>query len=842
MLMHPTCVPDDSDSGSMHNAQPIDHCLPSLLDTLSHHSVVLLQAPPGAGKTTRVPAALLDTDWRGDNRILVLEPRRMAARSAARFMARQRSERVGDTIGYRTREDTCVSAATRIEVVTEGVLTRIIQRNPALEGYAAVLFDEYHERSLQADLGLALCREVQQALRADLRIIVMSATLDTAPLARLLDDAPVITSEGRQHPVEVHHSAPPGDRSVVDWTALVVERLIRHESGSMLVFLPGLAEIRRVEAHLNRRLPPDVALQPLHGNLSAAAQDIAIAPPPNGTRKVVLATAIAETSLTIDGVRIVVDAGLQRQPRFDPNTGMSRLVTQRVSRAAADQRCGRAGRTQPGVCYRLWAAEEHPRLASHTSPEILDADLAPVVLELAHWGTRDPADLDWLDAPPDAHWNQAQDLLTALGALDTQGRITPHGKRMWDMALHPRLAHMVLVGRDLGLGRLAVELAVLLNERDLLAGTDRGADMDARLQALRGGLALPPDRRNRLQALRDQVSKLARGDDVTAVIPARASGRLLALAFPDRIGRRREGPEPRYLLSQGRGARIDPRDALSASSWLVAADLDGKGSEARIRLAAAVDVGDVLADAPHLLTSHEEQRWDEQRGTMVAQRETRLGSLVMHTTVEPVTDPEERQRGLLDAIRRRGIDALPWAPMDRQWRARVRRLHALWPNQWPAVDDESLMQTLDDWLGPYLGGLTTWSDLGKLTLREALAALVDPSAIGRIEALAPSHLVVPAGNRVPLDYLPENGPVLAVKLQALFGWADTPRIADGHIPVVCHLLSPARRPLAITNDLRSFWRDGYHQVRKEMRGRYPKHPWPDDPLAAAPTMATRKRH
>ncbi len=819
---------------------PIDHILPTLTKTLAEHTTVLLQAPPGAGKTTRVPMALLAADWRAGRKILMLEPRRLAARSAARYMARQLGEQPGQTVGYRTRLDTRVTAHTQIEVVTEGILTRLIQNDPMLEDYAAVLFDEFHERSLQADLGLALVRESQQALRDDLRILVMSATLDTAPIARVLGDVPVVTSEGRAFPVAVQYRPMPRQGRREDHVVAVVEETLAAESGSVLVFLPGAGEIRRVEQALRGRLPETVVLAPLYGNLRADEQDRAIAPAEPGRRKVVLATAIAETSLTIEGVRVVIDAGLQRRAVFDPNSGMTRLVTTRVSRASAEQRRGRAGRVEPGVCYRLWSESEQFSLAEYTPPEIQEADLAPLVLELAQWGARSPDQVAWIDPPPAAHWQQARELLQWLDLIDADGAITEHGKAARTLGIHPRLAHMVVRARALGLGQLGAELAALLEERDLLAPS-HGADLHERVRVLRGERGHSGVDPARLRSVRQAVKRLASASPDAELPSATEVGRLLALAYPDRIARRRPGAAPRYQLSNGRGALLREHDPLARHDWLVAAALDGQAREAMVYLAAPVDLRDLEQDlGPHIV-AREEAFWDDDRGRVIARRVRRLGALVLAEEAVPSVAPALIQQGLLEAVRNKGLDSLPWTPEARQWCARVRLLARHLGGDWPDVSDDALLAQLDSWLAPYLVGMQRWADLARLDLRQALQGLLDYQQQRQLETLAPPTLTIPTGQKVTLDYTADHGPVLAAKLQALFGWTETPTVAGGRVPVVLHLLSPAQRPLAVTTDLASFWRNAYPEVRKDMRGRYPKHPWPEDPITAPPQQGTKKR-
>jgi len=818
------------------DAAPIDPLLPELLVTLDEHATVLLQAPPGAGKTTRVPPALLGAKWRRDKRILMLEPRRLAARAAARYMAGRMHEPVGRTVGFRTRLETRVSAATRIEVVTEGILIRMLQRDPELSDYAAVLFDEFHERSLNADLGLALARESQQALCPDLRLLVMSATLDAAPLARLLDDAPVLSSEGRGYPVDMHYRSGRADQPLADQVRGAILHALREHDGSLLVFLPGEAEIRAVARRLDGALDDRVDLHPLFGALPPTAQDAAIAPAPAGRRKIVLATAIAETSLTIDGVRVVIDAGCERRAEFDPNSGMSRLVTARVSRSAAEQRAGRAGRTEPGVCYRLWPEREHARLAAHSPPEIRHADLAGLVLELARWGARSPDGLAWLDPPPEAHWRQASDLLRWLDALDDAGAITATGTAMLDTGLHPRLAHMLVRGRERNLGATAARLAALLSERDVL-GRDAGADIEPRLRALDG-------RAGRMQRIRQLAKRLERPGDSSENVRPEACGGLLALAWPDRIAQRRGGAGGRYLLANGRGARLDEDDPLITSEWLVAAELDGQAREARIFRAAHIDRETVEQALAAHIERVETAEWDDARGTVVVRGERRLGSIVLDGRELGRPTPEQLQAGLLVALRTRGREALRWSDGARQFGARVEFIrHGIESlrEQWPAFDDEALAAEMDQWLAPFLAGMSHWREVEALDLMPALKARLGHQRLAELDRLAPAALDVPAGARVRLDYAADPGPVLAVKLQAVFGWTENPRVLDGRAPVVLHLLSPAARPLAITADLASFWTNAYPDVLRDMRGRYPKHPWPDDPLSAAPTLKARRR-
>lgn len=813
---------------------PIDPLLPQLVAALDTHTTVLLSAPPGAGKTTRVPPALLDCDWLGQGKVLMLEPRRLAARSAARYMARERGEPVGRSVGYRTRLDTQVSAATRIEVVTEGILTRMIQSDPELGGIGCVIFDEFHERSLHADLGLAMAREVQQALRPDLRILVMSATLAVDALSEGLNDPPLLEAQGRSFPVDVRYRPPPRERALIDHVATIILQALAEESGSILVFLPGTGEIRRVARALENRLPEQVRLCPLFGQMRPEDQDAAIAPSPPGERKIVLATAIAESSLTIEGIRVVIDAGLQRRSCFDPNSGMSRLMTESVSRASAEQRAGRAGRLQDGVCYRLWSEGEQARLRPHTPPEIAQADLAPLVLELAGWGTSDPRELTWLDPPPPAHWRQAVGLLRQLDALDSDGKITTHGRTMLQPGLHPRLAHLLLRGRERGAGRLAAELAALLSDRDLLP-PGSGSDLQERLDALRRGHSrVSPARLKPVRQLTDSLSAGSR-----AGAEKETPGALLALAFPDRIAQARGG-RGRFRLSNGRGAFLPEDDPLAGEPWLVAAELDGQARESRIFLAATICQAELETGLAAHIETMETAGWDEERGRMVALRQRQLGALVLAESELADPPAEVLEAGLLAAVRAKGLDALPWTPSARQWQARVMCLHRLIPDDWPNLDNASLMESLNDWLRPYLRGARSWRDIERLDLLSALKSQIKPARWAELDRLAPARISIPTGRQVEIDYQADGGPVLATKLQSVFGWKTTPTIADGRQPLVLHLLSPAGRPLAVTADLASFWHNAYPEVRKDMRGRYPKHPWPEDPLSA-PAMDRAKR-
>ena len=786
----------------------------------------------------------------------MLEPRRLAARAAAHRMAVMLREQVGATVGYRMRLDTKVGPDTRIEVVTEGILTRLLQHDPSLNAYGIVLFDEFHERSLQADTGLALCLETQRLFRPDLRLLVMSATLDCGPVSELLGQAPVIACEGRMFPVETRYL----DRPFTGHLDLIVTQTIRRslaqDSGSLLVFLPGMAEIRRVERRLlDANLGPAVVVAPLHGDLPQAAQDLAIEPAAPGTRKVVLATAIAETSLTIDGVRVVIDAGLSRVPRFDPRSGLTRLDTIRVTLDSAEQRRGRAGRVEPGVCYRLWTAAEHQSLAPRRPPEMLDADLTPVMLDLAVWGTGNPFELTWLTPPPSGAVAQAKELLTRLGALDSAGHITPHGGQMAELPLHPRLSHMLLKAGPLHLTVLACEVAALLSERDLLRGAAgwRNADLRLRLDVLHGqhehAAGATVDRaacqrvKRTAELWQRQLARQPQGKQADRRTDMPQIGLLLALAYPDRIAQRQPGREARYLMANGRGALFANPDPLASEQYLVIADLDAGTQWARIDLAVPITLSDIETLYAGGITQTESVTWDDKTQAARASRKWQLGALVLSEQALSKPDSSLMVSALLQGVRQTGLAALAWTPELQQWRARVQFLRRIEgpDSPWPDLSDDTLLGTLEKWLGPYLDGMTTLERVKRLDLTQPLHALLTWEQQRQLERKAPTHLTVPSGSHIRIEYDSADLPVLAVRLQEMFGCKDTPRVADGKIPVVLHLLSPAKRPVQVTKDLASFWATAYQDVRKELRGRYPKHHWPEDPLTAPPTAKTKRR-
>jgi ATP-dependent helicase HrpB len=854
---------------------PVRKSLRSLREALAARSAAVLVAPPGVGKTTVVPLALLDADWLDGRKVIVLEPRRLATRAAAHRMAALCSEQVAQTVGYRIRRETRVGPRTRIEIVTEGVLTRMLQSDPALGEVGLVVFDEFHERSLHADLGLALALESQRLFRPELRLLVMSATLDAAAVAELLGDrkaVPVITATGRQHEVETRYLEHSGRRRESERleprVAHQVIRALRDEPGDLLVFLPGAGEIRRTAEHLEALgLPDNVDLHPLFGNLSRQAQDRAVAPSPSGQRKVVLATAIAQTSLTIEGVRVVIDSGWMRLPRFDPASGMSGLETLRVTADVAEQRRGRAGRTAPGVCYRLWTRGEQHGLVPRLRAEVLDADLTPLVLELALWGA-DVSELAWLDPPPAPGIAQACDLLRQLELIAADGSVTRHGRAVASLGVHPRLGHMLVRAKERRLATLGCHLAALLGERDLLRrpGGPADADLRLRLEALRQGRGRGSGgdheiHRGRLARVLAEARALGhalsapREAGLTAAQTEHA-GELLAFAYPDRIARRRDGAgrggpattsgsgsttETRYLLRNGRGAALAAGQSLTGSAWIVASDVADRDRDGRIHQAAPVDSEQLELLFREQIEEIESVQWNPEKSRVEATRERRLGPLALSQA--PLSDPpaDRVAEALLDGVRALGLRTLPWNKATQQLRERLRFMHQADPRTWPDMADEALTTSLSDWLKPFLTDMRRLEDLARLDLAQILWTRIGWQLRPTLDEHAPTHLEVPSGSRIPLDYSDPTAPALAVRLQEVFGWTRTPRIAGGRVPVLLRLLSPAQRPVQITSDLESFWREGYFAVRKELKGRYPKHYWPDDPLTAAPTRRVRPK-
>jgi ATP-dependent helicase HrpB len=862
---------------------PIDAVLDQLARTLAGGNAAVLAAPPGAGKTTRVPLALLDAPWLENRKIIVLEPRRIAARASAERMAHTLGERVGETVGYRVRFGSKVSRATRIEVVTEGIFSRQILDDPELTGVAAVLFDEFHERSLDADLGLALARDAQVGLREDLRILVMSATLDGARVAKLLGDAPVIASEGRAFPVETRYLGRRADAPLERQMADAIAMALRADPGSVLAFLPGAAEIRRTQNFLGERIhDASIEIVPLFGALDAAVQDRAIAPTRQGQRKVVLATSIAETSLTIEGVRIVVDSGVARVPRYEPDIGLTRLETVRASRAAVDQRRGRAGRTEPGVCYRLWDEPQTASLVAYTQPEILSADLSSLVLDLAQWGVSDPAALAFLDSPPAPALKEARSLLRELGALDGDGRITAEGKSLRALALPPRLARMIVDSHRLGAGEDAAEIAAVLTERGL--GGD-SVDLDARLDQFRR------DRSPRASSARSLAqrwaSQVAASEDANAAAPSSPSplagegrgggspstapigatptpdpservsspvsppqgggelttGVMLALAFPDRVARNRG--DGSFVLANGRGAAVDKTTALARAPYIAVAELTGTAASGRILLAAPITLSDIELRFADQIETADEISFDRAAMALRARRKRTLHAITLSEAPLALSPSAETARVLADGLVGSGLDKLPWSKPLQQWRDRVMFLRKAEreasQSPWPDLSDDALAAQREAWLMPALYEKTSLKEFSAGDLSDALMTLLPWELRARLEREAPTHFEAPTGTMLAIDYEAEQGPTIAVRLQELFGLNTHPSIAEGAVPLVLELLSPAHRPVQVTRDLPGFWRGSYAAVRSDLRGRYPRHPWPEDPASAMPTRRVKPR-
>jgi len=869
---------------------PIEDALPALRRELHRTTNVVLEAPPGAGKTTRVPLSLLGESWLGNQRIVMLEPRRLAARTAAHFMARQLGESVGNSVGFRVRGETRVGSRTRIEVVTEGILARLLSADASLDGVGIVIFDEFHERSLHADLGLALTLQTQQVLRPDLRVLVMSATIDGDSVAALVCDtdsnaAPVVRSVGRMFPVATEYRPPRAEERIESAVARTVFEAVQQHDGDVLVFLPGAGEQRRVAERLSGSEVLQTAratVHQLHGTMPLAAQDAAIGPAPFGERKVVLATSIAETSLTIEGVRVVVDSGLSRLPRYSARAGITRLETVRVSRASADQRRGRAGRVAPGVCYRLWDAHADAMLVPRSRPEILEADLAALVLALADVGVREPSELKWLDAPPAGAFKQAVDLLAQLGAVDTDGRITKHGRELAALPTHPRFAHLLVRARETHSTQLGAELCALAEERDVLRGEygPPPSDLRLRLELMRGASAsalgaslagahadydgvrrlrqTASDLRARLATREYNTSETPTSDrstrnataggdththreDTTAIDSA---GTLLALAYPDRVAQHRAGSEPRFLMRSGVGASLLRHDALASSPFLAIADLDGAPPEYRIARAIPLTRDEVLATFGDQIIRTSVVEWDDDSRSVRARRRAQLGAIVLEDHVWSSPDPQVVAAAFTAEIKRAGVDALPWSDSANNVRARMNFLYAqkqLHDSAWPDVGAHALEATLGDWLAPAIAGLRRWDELAKVDLGDALRSLLTWEQRAALDRLAPTHLDVPSGSRIALNYDDAASPVLAVKLQEVFGWTTTPTLLNGRVTITLHLLSPAQRPVQVTRDLAGFWRTSYFEVRKDLRGRYPRHPWPEDPLNAPATRRAKPR-
>lgn len=829
---------------------PINGVLPALRQALAQGSAVL-SAPPGSGKTTVVPLALLHEPWLANKKILILEPRRLATRAAARRMASLLGESVGQQVGYQIRFERCSSLQTRIEVVTEGILTRRVQQDAGLDDVGLVIFDEFHERSLHADLALALCMDLCQ-LREDLRLLVMSATLDTAPIAQLLGGVPVIVGEGRPFAVACQYLDRPMDGRISTIAASGVRRMLQQHQGDLLVFLPGSGEIRDTGRLLAEDpVTANCLILPLFGDLSAREQDRAILPDIQGRRRIILATAIAETSLTIEGVTCVVDSGFSRLPSFDAGSGLSRLQTVRVSKATAEQRAGRAGRLGPGHCLRLWTAQQHHSLPPFHPPEIVNADLAPLVLELALWGVAETRALQWLDPPREGLFRQARELLQSLRAIDAQGRITQEGRKLAQLPLHPRLGHMLLRGQAQGLGGLACDVAALLAERDLFSHQrERSAELGERLRVLHqwrhqgdgalGPLGIDPQLCRRIDQAARQWRRLLHCAEPDPAV-GDVIGCLLLHAYPERVARRRPGQRERYQLATGQGLRLAATDPLCAQEYLIAAHADSGHREGMVYLAEAIDLATIEQEHPHLLTSEEVVAWDAAAGRVRSLRRTRLGAIVVEERALNEVSAPAVMRALLEGIRQMGLACLPWDRDALQVQARILTLHNWQPEaDWPHLDDESLLADLG-WLEPFLTGINRAEQLARLNLQEILVAPLSWEQRQTLERLAPQTITVPSGSRIRIDYRLDGPPILAVRLQEMFGLSTTPTVCGGRVPLLLHLLSPARRPLQVTSDLASFWQQAYPQVKKELKGRYPKHAWPDDPLAAPALRGAKPR-
>ena len=825
---------------------PIAPLLPHLLQTLAHQATVILQAPPGAGKTTGVPLSLLEAEWLAGKSILMLEPRRLAASNAARFMARQLNEEVGQTVGYRIRYQHVVSSATRIEVVTEGILTRRLQRDPELKGVGLVIFDEFHERHLQSDLSLALCHDVQQGLRDDLKLLVMSATLDSEPLAKLLD-APILTCEGRSFPVDIRYLNKQPQQQIVDTTTRAIRRALKESTGDLLVFLPGEGEIRRVRQQLND-LSDQYLLCPLYGNLPFAEQQKAIQT--GERRKIVLATNVAETSLTIEGISVVIDSGFCRRPRFDSGRGLTRLELSRISQASADQRTGRAGRLGPGICYRLWNEGTQGALLPFTPPEIRNADLAPLALELLNWGVKEPQTLSWLDPPATPAWEAALKLLKTLNAVNQQGQLTRRGKALAELPSHPRLGCLLVSAKEQKLLPLGCDLVALLSERDPWA-TRRSATQQSRCDLHDRLEGLWKHQRHNNSGEFAAVARASRywrryfnldtSPPPTGAYRAEQVSRLLAASFPDRIAKARQPNSSSYLLSSGQGAILDERSAVQHVPNLIAVELrSGKSAVNMISLASKLDEETLLQLYPQL-PWQKHCDWDSKEGRVISCAQQKLGEIVVAERPEKVTG-EALTQAILTAIRNEGLQLLNWTQATDNLVSRINFLHRQQPaEKWPDHSESGLLTHLENWLQPFLGNSRNRADLKKIDLLTALHGQLDWQQRQQLERLAPERLQVPSGSQIRLQYPSEGAPILAVKLQEMFGQRDTPRIVGGQVAMIIHLLSPAGRPLQITQDLQHFWKESYPEVQKEMRGRYPKHPWPDNPLAALPTAKTKRK-
>lgn len=806
--------------------------IPELIKQLTQNPCVILQAPPGSGKTTQIPLALLQSG-KFNGKIIMLEPRRLAAKSSARYMASLLGEEAGQTVGYRIRLDTKVGVSTQIEIVTEGVLTRILQSDPTLEEYALVIFDEFHERSLQADLGLALCRQVQEVLREDLPILIMSATLESERLAiNLGNQVPILTASGRPFTVTTQYLAPAPQENLYRHMANVIQQTLKKEKGNILAFLPGASEIRKVSQFLEAIEDSHVQVLPLFGNLPFQQQEMAIQPTSPPFRKVVLATNIAETSLTIEGIRIVIDSGLTRIPLFDPASGLSRLSTQRISTASAIQRQGRAGRLEEGICIRLWPKSEDNQLIPEIMPEILNADLSSLILELAQWGIENPEELFWLTPPPPTSVAQASELLHYLQALD-KNKITEHGKKMLQLPLNPRFSHMILKAKEFKLGGLACTLAALLSERDLLAGKTQQVALELRLEALSKGYS-------KAQYIFSSAKQIASYFGITPQLkPLKKIGLLLGFAYPDRLAQLRSHSTNQYLLSGGRGAFLNEDDYLAKTPWLVAIHLDGNPKEARIYMATPITQDELSLLTAEQTIEEEELLFNSLKQKVEGKRIKRFKHLILNETPLNHFSQEQISQALLEGIKTVGIKALSWSKNHKLFRERVNFIHHYQP-EWPQMNDEKLLNHLEQWLGPFLSGVKRLSEITPEILQQGLEYYLGYDKLAQLEQLAPTHYEVPSGSNIRLDYS-QDIPILAVRLQEVFGMESTPRLLNQQVPIMIHLLSPAQRPVQITQDLANFWKDTYQEVRKELKGRYPKHYWPENPLQAQAIRGVKRK-
>ncbi|PZR32305.1 MAG: ATP-dependent helicase HrpB [Azospira oryzae] len=824
---------------------PVLDILSELKEKLAHYPVVILQAPPGAGKSTVLPLHLLKEEWLTNKKMVMLEPRRLAAKSVAERLADLHSEQTGETVGYRVRFDTKVSSKTRIEVVTEGILTRMIQSDNSLEDIGLLIFDEFHERSLHADLALALSLQVQHVLRSDLRILIMSATLDGEQLSVLLNNAPIITSTGRQFPVEYNYLQQESDTSIASRMNAAIRKALREEEGDVLAFLPGAGEINRTQQLLDEE-GVAAKIHPLFGDLPFKQQQEAILPRSDGQRKIVLATSIAETSLTIEGIRIVIDSGMARVPRFDPRSGLTHLETIRVTKDAADQRAGRAGRLGPGVCYRLWTEGTQRNLIPQRKPEILEADLAPLLLELGQWGIKEMKELTWITSPPAGAVSQARELLQQLDALDSNGVITSRGKEMLRLPTHPRIAHLLLssiTGDKRTTVSLAADIAALLEERDPLP-KESGADLSLRVEALRRwrkGERVNAERNvlERIEKLAANWRRIFKAEPDTAIASDSVIGKLLLAAYPERIALQQGNFSERYKLANGRIAKLPDHDSLTREKWLCIAQLDGGSKEAKIFMAASVDESDLL----ELAEEQEVVRWDEERGAISGLIERRVGPLLLGSKPSSKINEEQRIKILLEVVRQQGLKVIGWDEAQEQWQNRVHTLKSWRPGEpWPDVTEPHLLESLEEWLAPYLQNVYRKQDFERLDKMTVLAGLLPWELQSKLDVLAPLQIKVPSGSQIKVHYFSdERPPVIEVRLQEMFGLMDTPAINEGRTKVLLHLLSPGYKPVQVTQDLKSFWQTTYHEVRKELRMRYPRHHWPEDPWTAEAVRGAKKR-